>query len=138
MPNRFSRYMEMSGQIMAIFRRYDPDMCPGGCDEAYLKLVCYFLCLHSLLTITIFSITRYCEDNSLVGEDCVHQMREEVFRETKLTVSAGIAPNKVSNFTLFIASVIESTALDACEGGYIQVRTCHHLKKKSYKLDLLR
>lgn len=42
-PNRFSRYMEMSEQIMAIFRRYDPDMCPGGCDEAYLKLVSDFL-----------------------------------------------------------------------------------------------
>ena len=39
MPNRFSRYMEMSQQIMTIFRQYDPDMCPGGCDEAYLKLV---------------------------------------------------------------------------------------------------
>jgi nucleotidyltransferase/DNA polymerase involved in DNA repair len=38
-PNRFSRYMEKSGQIMVIFRRYDSDMCPGGCDEAYLKSV---------------------------------------------------------------------------------------------------
>jgi DNA polymerase kappa len=36
-PNRFFRYTELSEQVMAIFRRYDPEMCPGGCDEGYLK-----------------------------------------------------------------------------------------------------
>ena len=30
------------------------------------------------------------------AEECVREMRETVFKETKLTVSAGIAPNKVS------------------------------------------
>ena len=30
-------------------------------------------------------------------DDCVRQMREKVQEETKLTVSAGIAPNKVRN-----------------------------------------
>ena len=33
----FPRYSEMSHQVMAIFRRYDPTMCAAGCDEAYLK-----------------------------------------------------------------------------------------------------
>lgn len=42
------------------------------------------------------SITHYCEEHSMTAEECVKEMRETVFRETKLTVSAGIAPNKVS------------------------------------------
>jgi len=37
--NHFSRYMEMSNQIMSIFKRYDPTMLPAGCDEGYLKYV---------------------------------------------------------------------------------------------------
>jgi DNA polymerase kappa len=39
--NRFWRYSEMSGKIMDIFHRYDPDMCPAGCDEGYLKYVTF-------------------------------------------------------------------------------------------------
>ncbi|KAJ3507630.1 hypothetical protein NLJ89_g6194 [Agrocybe chaxingu] len=77
LPNRFSRYLEMSKKIMDIFHRYDPDMCPAGCDEGYLN------------------ITPYCEEHSMAAEDCVREMRETVFRETQLTVSAGIAPNKM-------------------------------------------
>ncbi len=43
----------------------------------------------------INSITSYCEEHSLTAEECVSQMRKVVHEETKLTVSAGIAPNKV-------------------------------------------
>ncbi|KDR75457.1 hypothetical protein GALMADRAFT_140685 [Galerina marginata CBS 339.88] len=75
--NRFSRYSEMSEKVMDIFHRYDPDMCPAGCDEGYLN------------------ITPYCEEHSLTAEECTQQMRDTVFAETKLTVSAGIAPNKM-------------------------------------------
>jgi DNA polymerase kappa len=32
-----SRYSEVSKQIMAIFRQYDPTMLAAGVDEAYLK-----------------------------------------------------------------------------------------------------
>uniref|UniRef100_A0A8H8CPL3 DNA polymerase kappa n=1 Tax=Psilocybe cubensis TaxID=181762 RepID=A0A8H8CPL3_PSICU len=76
-PNHFARYSEMSSKVMEIFHRYDPDMCPAGCDEGYLN------------------ITLYCEEHSMTAEECVKEMRETVFRETKLTVSAGIAPNKM-------------------------------------------
>ncbi|KAF8813855.1 DNA/RNA polymerase [Phlegmacium glaucopus] len=76
-PNRFHRYMEMSGKVMDIFHRYDPTMCPTGCDEAYLN------------------ISSYCEAHYLTAGECVQQMRDAVFQETKLTVSAGIAPNKM-------------------------------------------
>ncbi|KAF8973061.1 hypothetical protein BDZ97DRAFT_1779128 [Flammula alnicola] len=75
--NRFWRYSEMSNKVMDIFHRYDPDMSPAGCDEGYLN------------------ITPYCEEHCLTAEACVKEMRDVVFRETKLTVSAGIAPNKM-------------------------------------------
>lgn len=42
-----------------------------------------------------YSITSYCTEHSLSPDDCVRQMRERVKEETCLTVSAGIAPNKV-------------------------------------------
>ncbi|KAI0645925.1 DNA/RNA polymerase [Trametes meyenii] len=75
--SHYEWYSEMSAKVMAIFRRYDPTMCVAGCDEGYLN------------------ITRYCEEHSLRPEDCVMQMRQAVHTETKLTVSAGIAPNKM-------------------------------------------
>ncbi|KAJ3556244.1 hypothetical protein NM688_g2131 [Phlebia brevispora] len=73
----FPRYMDSSRKVMDIFRRYDPNMFAAGCDEGYLN------------------ITRYCEVHHLLADECVQRMREEVFKETKLTVSAGIAPNKM-------------------------------------------
>ncbi|KAH9935682.1 uncharacterized protein B0H18DRAFT_976825 [Fomitopsis serialis] len=73
----FDRYMEMSKRVMDVFKRYDPNMCAAGCDEGYLN------------------ITAYCEEHRVDAEECVREMRETVHRETQLTVSAGIAPNKM-------------------------------------------
>jgi nucleotidyltransferase/DNA polymerase involved in DNA repair len=42
-----------------------------------------------------YSITDYCSSHNIDPEECVRQMRQTVFEETQLTVSAGIAPNKV-------------------------------------------
>ncbi|KAF8894098.1 hypothetical protein BD779DRAFT_1435288 [Infundibulicybe gibba] len=75
-PNVFSRYIDMSNKVMEIFKRYDPNMCAAGCDEGYLN------------------ITAYCHEHGLSVWDCVERMRKTVFEETRLTVSAGIAPNK--------------------------------------------
>lgn len=74
---RHDTYGAISKEIMAIVRKYDPEMCVAGCDEGYLN------------------ITRHCEEHSMSPDDCVAQMRQEVFDATKLTVSAGIAPNMV-------------------------------------------
>ena len=41
------------------------------------------------------SITQYCEEHDMKPEECVAEMRRIVAEETKLTASAGIAPNKV-------------------------------------------
>ncbi|KAJ7346571.1 hypothetical protein DFH08DRAFT_868602 [Mycena albidolilacea] len=70
-----SDYSEMSHKVMAICNRYDPQMCPAGCDEGYLN------------------ITAYCAEHDMNADACVEHLRSAVFTETKLTVSAGIAPN---------------------------------------------
>ncbi|KAJ7647371.1 hypothetical protein FB45DRAFT_822203 [Roridomyces roridus] len=71
----FSNYSDMSKKVMAICKRYDPQMCPAGCDEGYLN------------------ITSYCAEHAMGADECVQHLRDAVFAETKLTVSAGIAPN---------------------------------------------
>ncbi|KAF8650421.1 hypothetical protein AX16_005226 [Volvariella volvacea WC 439] len=75
--SHFARYSELSGKIMSIFRRYDPNMDAAGCDEGYLN------------------ITNYLATHGVGAEECVQEMRAAVCKETKLTVSAGIAPNKM-------------------------------------------
>ncbi|KIK67147.1 hypothetical protein GYMLUDRAFT_37190 [Collybiopsis luxurians FD-317 M1] len=77
LPIHPERYSNMSKKVMAIFTRYDPDMLAAGCDEGYLN------------------ITKYCEQHSFAADECVSEMRKVVQEETKLTVSAGIAPNKM-------------------------------------------
>ncbi|KAH7916561.1 IMS-domain-containing protein [Hygrophoropsis aurantiaca] len=73
----FSRYSELSDKIMDILRRYDPTMHTAGCDEGYLN------------------ITDYCRDHQLNPDECVQHIRATVHKETQLTVSAGIASNKM-------------------------------------------
>ncbi|KAJ7593924.1 IMS-domain-containing protein [Mycena floridula] len=77
LPINGARYSEMSDRVMEIFAQYDPNMCPAGCDEGYLN------------------VTPYCTENNVTADECVQQMRQKVFEETELTVSAGIAPNKM-------------------------------------------
>ncbi|KAG1870356.1 hypothetical protein C8R48DRAFT_698165 [Suillus tomentosus] len=77
LKSNFERYSEMSDKVMDIFERYDPTMLAAGCDEGYLN------------------ITKYCEEHMVDADTCVQEIRDTVFRETSLTVSAGIAPNKM-------------------------------------------
>lgn len=77
LTSNFERYSEMSDKVMDIFERYDPTMLAAGCDEGYLN------------------ITKYCEEHMIDADTCVQEIRDTVFRETSLTVSAGIAPNKM-------------------------------------------
>ncbi|KAF8629438.1 hypothetical protein AX15_003483 [Amanita polypyramis BW_CC] len=76
-PINFSRYSEMSGKVMTIFRSFDPNMAIAGCDEGYLN------------------ITPYCQEHAVTADECVAEMRNKVLEATKLTASAGIAPNKM-------------------------------------------
>ncbi|KAG9104085.1 hypothetical protein FRC06_005568 [Ceratobasidium sp. 370] len=76
LPLRFQRYSEMSNRIFNVLRKYDPNLLAAGCDEGYLNL------------------TAACEEANESPEVVVRRMREEVHKETGMTVSCGIAPNK--------------------------------------------
>jgi DNA polymerase kappa len=80
LPLRFHRYSEMSERAFNVLRRYDPNLLVAGCDEGYLNL------------------TAACQEANESPEVVVSRMRDEVHRETGMTVSCGIAPNKVRHF----------------------------------------
>ncbi|GJJ06399.1 hypothetical protein Clacol_000590 [Clathrus columnatus] len=63
--------------VMGILRQYDPEMLAAGADEAFLN------------------ITNYCKEHSMSPEECVQKLQTHVHAATSLTVSAGIAPNKM-------------------------------------------
>jgi DNA polymerase kappa len=73
-PN-FEAYVAKSKEVRAVLEQYDPRYESASIDEAYLN------------------ITRYCEDHSMDAEAVVQQMRQQVFDEANITVSAGIAAN---------------------------------------------
>lgn len=71
-PN-FSKYREVSEKIREIFSRYTKLIEPLSLDEAYLDVTG-----HELYAVKIASL-----------------IRQQVYEETKLTCSAGVAPNKM-------------------------------------------
>ncbi|KAH7339479.1 hypothetical protein B0J17DRAFT_655321 [Rhizoctonia solani] len=76
LPMRFHRYSEMSDRVFSVLRKYDPNLLAAGCDEGYLNL------------------TAACKEANESPGVLVQRMREEVHKETGLTMSCGVAPNK--------------------------------------------
>lgn len=74
-PGRMSAYKEVSNQIRAIFAKYTSLIEPLSLDEAYLDVT-------------------DCEDCHGSATLIAEQIRREIFEQTGLTASAGIAPNK--------------------------------------------
>lgn len=79
---RGARYKQVSRQIFQIFRRYTPLVEPVSIDEAYLDLSEY--------------------DTSIV--QTAKRIKHDVKRETGMTISVGVAPNK---FLAKLASDLE-------------------------------
>ncbi|KAK7208237.1 DNA polymerase kappa [Myxozyma melibiosi] len=75
LPLNFPKYIAKSNAIKAILSEYDPNICAMTLDEAYLN------------------ITEYCQRVGKDRELVVQEIRDRVYRETQLTVSAGIGPN---------------------------------------------
>ena len=75
LPLNFDKYTAKAREVRAILEQYDPRFESASIDEAYLN------------------ITKYCQDHNMEPQDAVSQMREEVQRHTKVTISAGIAAN---------------------------------------------
>jgi DNA polymerase-4 len=71
----FSKYSEASAQIRAVFDRYTPLVEPLSLDEAYLDVTDN---AHGLYAVQI-----------------ARRLQREIFAETRLTGSAGVAPNKL-------------------------------------------
>ncbi|CAG8646438.1 6061_t:CDS:2, partial [Cetraspora pellucida] len=74
-PCNFDKYHAVAKQIREIFARYDPNYTPMSLDEAYLD------------------ITEYLKTTDKTPDEAVEQIRKEIYEETKLTASAGIAAN---------------------------------------------
>jgi len=75
LPVRMSRYQEVSEQIFEIFRRFTPLVEGLSIDEAFLDVTG---------SVRLFGR----------AEDLARNIKETVFKETGLTVSAGVAPSK--------------------------------------------
>ncbi|MFC2708053.1 MAG: DNA polymerase IV, partial [Neisseria sp.] len=71
----FDLYRQVSAQIHAVFRRYTDLIEPLSLDEAYLDVTQNF-------------------ENIPYASEVAKRIRAEIFEETGLTASAGIAPNK--------------------------------------------
>jgi DNA polymerase IV len=85
LPVRMSRYREVSEQIFEIFDRFTPLLEPLSIDEAFLDVTG---------SVRLFG----------KPEDIARKIKNTVFQETGLTVSAGVAPSK---FVAKIASDID-------------------------------
>lgn len=72
-PVRFDVYKSVSSQIRAIFGRFTEDIEPLSLDEAYLDVSHW----------------------TSSGEAIASEIRKQIFEETGLTASAGVAPNKL-------------------------------------------
>jgi len=70
-PGRYRRYVEMSGRVFAVLRRYAEDLEPLSIDEAFMDF------------------SGYENPLAVLGE-----MKAAVRRETGLTLSAGLSYNK--------------------------------------------
>jgi DNA polymerase-4 len=75
-PVRMQVYLEVSRQIREIFARYTDRIEPLSIDEAFLDL------------------TATCEQQQTTATRLAHRLKSEIFTETGLTASAGVAPNK--------------------------------------------
>lgn len=84
-PN-FDKYKAVSAVVGAVFARYDPGYAAMSLDEAYLDITDFLANDHNLRLPDELKSRTHAE---LVVED----IRAEIFADTQLTASAGIAPN---------------------------------------------
>ncbi|VFQ78262.1 unnamed protein product [Cuscuta campestris] len=76
-PTDFKKYNHYSGLTRKIFQTYDPNFLATSLDEAYLD------------------ITKICNQRGIAGAEVAEELRGSVFKETGLTCSAGVAPNRL-------------------------------------------
>lgn len=77
-PCNFEKYRKAADKFHPVFRRYDPNFTHISLDEANLNLTQYLI-----------------DHPDSNPEAIVEEIRNEVFKVSGLTCSAGIAPNKL-------------------------------------------
>ncbi|EYU21871.1 hypothetical protein ABFS82_02G045000 [Erythranthe guttata] len=76
-PTDFKKYTYYSDLTRKVYEKYDPNFLAASLDEAYLD------------------ITNYCNDKGMTSGEVAEELRESVHKETGLTCSAGVAPNRL-------------------------------------------
>lgn len=76
-PVDFKKYTHYSDLTRKVFQKYDSSFLAASLDEAYLD------------------ITNVCLERGITGEEVAKELRENVYNETGLTCSAGVAPNRL-------------------------------------------
>ncbi|PIN07559.1 putative DNA damage inducible protein [Handroanthus impetiginosus] len=76
-PVDFKKYNYYSDLTRKVFQEYDPNFLAASLDEAYLD------------------ITNFCNDKGMRGDEVAEELRVNVHKETGLTCSAGVAPNRL-------------------------------------------
>ncbi|KAK6159205.1 hypothetical protein DH2020_006519 [Rehmannia glutinosa] len=86
-PVDFKKYTYYSDLTRKVFQKYDPNFLAASLDEAYLD------------------ITSYCNDKGMTAGEVAEELRESVYKETGLTCSAGVAPNRLLAKKSWLADV---------------------------------
>lgn len=102
-PGKFHLYKEESRKISAVLKEYDETFTPYSLDEASINLTDYLIKRCSLPDSKVSIEIKRNADGELVladevwelANEVVQEIRAKVFETTKLTCSAGIAPNKM-------------------------------------------
>ena len=114
----YQKYKAVSKLVGEILLEYDPNYCQVGIDESYLDLTNYLQVVTQKRTPTISTVTESdsecsniesCDEHSNIDDstwdteipknywqliqEIVQEIRERIHTRTKLTASAGIAPN---------------------------------------------
>ncbi|KAK4476975.1 hypothetical protein RD792_016175 [Penstemon davidsonii] len=76
-PTDFKKYNYYSDLTRKVYQKYDPNFLAASLDEAYLD------------------ITNFCSERGMTGGEVAEELRESVHKETGLTCSAGVAPNRL-------------------------------------------
>ncbi|XP_044481514.1 DNA polymerase kappa-like isoform X1 [Mangifera indica] len=76
-PTDFKKYTYYSDLTRKVFHNYDPNFMVTSLDEAYLD------------------ITEVCRERGISSAEIAEELRARVYKETGLTCSAGVAPNRL-------------------------------------------
>ncbi|KAF5759118.1 putative DNA-directed DNA polymerase [Helianthus annuus] len=76
-PTDFKKYTYYSDLTRKVFQEYDPNFMAASLDEAYLD------------------ITNVCKERDITVAEVTEELRQNVYKATGLTCSAGVAPNRL-------------------------------------------